>query len=81
MFLLTVRTLKVGPLNVASCNVPAVSLYFQMISQGGLQSAEQSYGPIVSPSLTVNVPFLSLGLGSIDNLSGLSTNKPNDSDI
>lgn len=71
MLLLTLGTVKICP------PVPAVSLYSQVILQGGLQSAEQLYGPIVSPSLTVSFPLLSLGSGSINNLSGLSTNKAN----
>ena len=77
MFLLTLGTFKICPLEEASCIVPSVSSYSQVILQGGLQSAEQLYGPIVSPSLTVSFLLLSVGSGSINNLSGLSTNKAN----
>lgn len=74
MLRLTIRTLNTCPLEKASCNVPFVSLYFQMILQGGLQSAEHLNGPIVSPSLTVNLPLSRLGSGLIDSIFGLSIN-------
>ena len=74
MFLLTFRILSSCPLEETSCSLLFISLYLHLISQGGLQSAEQSYGPTVSSSLTVNLPLLSLGSGSIDILSGWSTN-------
>ena len=74
MLRLTIRTLNTCPLEKASCNVSFVSLYFQIILQGGLQSAEHLNGPIFSPSLIVNLPLSRLGSGLIDSISGLSIN-------
>ena len=52
------------------------SLYFHVMSHGGLQSDVQVYGPIESPSFTVSLPFkLSWGSGKIFSLSGGSINE------
>ena len=75
MLLFTFWILSSCPLEEASCTLLFMSLYLHLISQGGLQSAEQLYGPTVSSSLTVNFPLLSSGFGSIDNILGSSTNK------
>ena len=75
MLLFTFWILSSCPLEEASCPLLFMSLYFHLISQGGLQSAEQLYGPIVSSSLTVNFPLISSGFGLIDKISGLSANK------
>ena len=75
MLLLTLWILSSCPLEEASCTLLFMSLYFHLISQGGLQSAEQLYGPTVSSSLTVNFPLLSSGFGLINKISGLSAYK------
>ena len=51
---------------------PYEFVYCHVTSQGGLQSAEQSYGPTVSPSFIVSSLFLLMN-GMILKVSGPST--------